>query len=87
MEEAIMTCIEDATKDRMDVARFYARIQHVSIQSTTPVAAPSGVDIIRVNQAITARWSVLALKWIKDRAIEIVEDSGDPCGYCRERKE
>lgn len=51
---------EIAMKDsrRIDIAQTYA----LALRSSTPT------DWKRVNEAIIARWSASALRWIKDRA-------------------
>lgn len=62
-EGTMLREIEDAAMKREDVALSYAM----------GLRAPDEVDWSKVNHAIIDRWSLSALKWIKERAWKLAK--------------
>ena len=59
-EAYILEQIANPKMKRLDIAKTYALILKSS--------EVESVDFAKVNQAISARWSHAALRWIKDKA-------------------
>lgn len=67
-EATILAEISSKVFTREDVAQTYAL--------TLVSSERDKVDWKKVNTAIMARWSVSALKWIKERAWKIAQNGG-----------